>query len=435
MKEKLRKSGSLAIIGLLLFSGCLDLGSEEAIGDNLNPQADVNVASGQTVVDLGSSIQFDASDSEDEDGSITSYSWDFGDGSTGTNSMELHKYMIPGDYIVSLSVTDNKGAVGNNDRKLTYITVLHPEISDSTSTPHAIISVKASVVVPGTEIEFNGAGSWSYLDGSASTDEITSWAWDFGDGQTETGNIVTHTFGSTGGLTSYSSVGNYVVALTVTNSNGLTDTVYRTIRVIPNEISSEGSANPDVLTSVSIGDPVTLDPAEAYDTASGAVLTNAYETLVFYDRERTDKLIPILAEELPTVQNGGISNEGMTYTFKIRQGVTFHDGSTMDADDVVFSISRLITMDLAAGPAWMYTELLDKTDENGDGIADSVVKIDQYTVQFNLNQSAPRFLAIMAYNGASILSQEWVSKQGCSVPMPDVECPGISDKVMGTGHI
>ena len=187
-------------------------------------------------------------------------------------------------------------------------------------------------------------------------------------------------------MPSYSYVGNYVVALTVTNSNGLTDTVYRTIRVIPKEISSEGSANPDVLTSVSIGDPVTLDPAEAYDTASGAVLTNAYETLVFYDRERTDKLIPILAEELPTVQNGGISNEGMTYTFKIRQGVTFHDGSTMDADDVVFSINRLISMDLAAGPAWMYTELLDKTDENGDGIADSIVKIDQYTVQFNLNQ-------------------------------------------------
>jgi len=433
MKEKLRKFGSMAIIGLLVFSGCLDLGSEEAIGDNLNPQADVNVTSGQTVVDLGSSIQFDASDSEDEDGSIKSYSWDFGDGSTGTNSMEIHKYMVPGDYIVSLSVTDNKGAVGNNDRKLTYITVLHPEVSDSSSTPHAIISVKASVIVPGTEIEFNGAGSWSYLDGSASTDEITSWAWDFGDGQTETGNVVTHTFGTAGGLTSYGSVGNYVVALTVTNSNGLTDTVYRTIRVIPKEISSEGSANPDVLTSVSIGDPVTLDPAEAYDTASGAVLTNAYETLVFYDRERTDKLIPILAEELPTVQNGGISNEGMTYTFKIRQGVTFHDESPMDADDVVFSINRLITMDLAAGPAWMYTELLDKTDENGDGIADSIVKIDQYTVQFNLNQSAPRFLAIMAYNGASILSQEWVSKQGCSVPIPGVECLGINDKVMGTG--
>ena len=436
MKEKLRKSGSLAIIGLLLFSGCLGLGSEEAIGDNLNPQAVLTVVSGETVVGLGSSIQFDASESYDEDegDSISSYSWDFGDGSTGTNAMEIHKYVFPGEYIVSLSVTDNKGAVGNNDRRLTYITVLHPEISASSdSPPHAIISVKSSVVVPGTDIEFNGAGSWSYLDGSASTDEISSWNWDFGDGQTATGNLVTHTFGTAGGLTGYTAVGNYLVTLTVGNNNGLTDIVYQTIRVIPREISTEGSANPDVLTSVSIGDPVSLDPAEAYDTASGAVLTNSYETLVFYDRERTDKLIPILAEELPTVQNGGISNEGMTYTFKIRQGVTFHDGSTMDADDVVFSINRLITMDLAAGPSWMYTELLDKTDADGDGIADSIVKIDQYTVQFNLNQSAPRFLAIMAYNGASILSQEWVSKQGCSVPIYGQECFGIQEEVMGTG--
>ena len=89
MKEKLRKSGSLAIIGLLLFSGCLGLGSEEAIGDNLNPQAVLEVVSGETVVGLGSSLQFDASESYDEDGSISSYSWDFGDGSTGTNEMEI----------------------------------------------------------------------------------------------------------------------------------------------------------------------------------------------------------------------------------------------------------------------------------------------------------------------------------------------------------
>ena len=127
MKEKLRKSGSLAIIGLLLFSGCLGLGSEEAIGDNLNPQAVLEVVFGETVVGLGSSIQFDASESYDEDGSISSYSWDFGDGSTGTNAMEIQKYMFPGEYIVSLSVTDNKGAVGNNDRTVPDAATLLPE--------------------------------------------------------------------------------------------------------------------------------------------------------------------------------------------------------------------------------------------------------------------------------------------------------------------
>ena len=436
MKKIFGKFSSLAIVGLLLFTGCLDiLGTEEVLGSNLNPVAVVSVVSGPKVVDLGTSIQFDGSESTDEDGTVVSYKWDFGDGTTGTNKQEIHKFLHPGDFIVSLSVTDDKGAVGTNDRKLTYITVLHPEVSQSSdSPPHAIISVKSSVIASGSEIEFSGAGSWSWVDNSASTSDITDWSWTFGEETaTATGSSVTHKFGSSGGLTATTAVGSYPVTLTVTDSDGKSDIVYRTIRVISDETSGQTSPDPTVYTSVSIGDPVSLDPAEAYDSASGSILANTYETLVFYDRERTDSLIPILAEEVPSVSNGGISPDGLTYTFKIRQGVTFHDGSPMDASDVVFSLNRLIVMDLAAGPAWMYTELLDKTDDDGDGIADSIVQIDQYTVQFILNQSAPRFLPIMAYNGASILSKDWVSSKGCGSPIPGVECPGIQKEVMGTG--
>ena len=433
MKKKINKISSMAIVGLLIFSGCLGFGDDGVTGDNLTPQAVVTITSDQKVVDLGDLVQFSASDSNDEDGSIVSYLWDFGDGNTNTNMLASHKYLNPGEYIISLSVTDDKGAVGNNDRKLSYVTVLHPEVSSTSNLPYALITVKSSVIGSGSEIEFNGEGSWAWLDGSPSTSDITSWVWDFGDGNTATGSVVEHTFGSSGSVSSYSSVGNYPVKLTVQSSGGSFDEVYQTIRVLPEEISSEGSPDPDVLTSVSIGDPVTLDPAEAYDSASGAILTNTYETLVFYDRERTDKLIPILAEEVPTVANGGISQDGLTYTFKIRQGVTFHDDSPMDADDVVFSLNRMLIIDHPSGPAWMYTEILDKTDEDGDGIADSIVKIDQYTVQFQLNQSAPRFLPIMAYNGASILSKDWLTSLGCGIPVPGQECVPITDKVMGTG--
>ena len=416
MKKRLRKFSSLAIIALLLLSGCLD--SQEAIGSNLNPVAVVDVVSGLRVVGLNDPVQFDASESTDDDGSIVSYKWDFGDGTTGTNKMEIHEYKNSGDYIVSLSVTDNKGAVGNNDRRLTYITVLHGTVKEGSGLPHAIVTVKASVVAPGTFVDFSGEGSWAWLDGSPSTSEVNSWLWDFGDGETDSGANVSHQFGKSGGLTSFSSIGSYCVKLTVTSTQNEADTVYRTIRVISDQSSGSESPNPKVYTSVSIGDPVSLDPAEAYDTASGAILTNTYETLIFYDRDKEDSLIPILAEEVPTVANGGISPDGMTYTFNIRQGVTFHDGSELTADDVVFSINRMIIMDLAAGPSWMYTEVLNNTDEDGDGIADSIIKINQYTVQFTLKEPAPRFLSIMAYNGGSILSEAWVSSKGCANPVP-----------------
>ncbi len=432
MKKISGKFSSLAIVGLLMFTGCLDiLGSENAIGNNYSPDAEVSVLSGKTVVSLGEEIQFDASESSDNDGKIASYSWDFGDGETGTGITIIHRYQNPGDYIVSLSVTDDDGAVGNNDRKLTYITVLHGTVNENSGLPNAIVSVKSSVVVPGSSVDFNGAGSWSWLDGSPSTDEITNWEWDFGDGETDAGAEVSHVFGSTGGFDSFSSVGSYSVKLTVTNSDNKQDTVYRTIRVVAAESSTSSSPNPKVYTSVSIGDPRTLDPAEAYDSASGSVLSNTYETLIFYDRDREDKLIPVLAEEVPTVSNGGISPDGLTYTFKIRQDVTFHDGTVMTAEDVVFSINRLLIMGL--GPSWMYSELLDDTDEDGDGIVDSIVQIDLSTVQFTLKESAPRFLAVMAYTAGSIVSKDWVSSKGCAYPSPGVECIGIQKEAMGTG--
>ena len=65
------------------------------------------MASGLRVVNLNDQIQFDASQSEDDDGSIASYLWDFGDGNTATTKMAMHRYQSSGDYIVSLSVTPN----------------------------------------------------------------------------------------------------------------------------------------------------------------------------------------------------------------------------------------------------------------------------------------------------------------------------------------
>jgi len=73
---------------------------------NLSPVADFKY------VKVGKSVSFDATDSKDEDGTLTEYMWDFGDGETGTNINEVHIYQQSGEYKVTLIVKDNSDLTG-----------------------------------------------------------------------------------------------------------------------------------------------------------------------------------------------------------------------------------------------------------------------------------------------------------------------------------
>ncbi len=92
--------------------------------------------------------------------------------------------------------------------------------------------------------------------------------------------------------------------------------------------------DPTVFTTATFGEPETLDPNLCYETAGGQVIQQTYDTLIFYNRQDPVTYVPWLATEVPTLENGGISADGMTYTFKIRSGVKFHDGTDMTPDDV-----------------------------------------------------------------------------------------------------
>jgi peptide/nickel transport system substrate-binding protein len=73
--------------------------------------------------------------------------------------------------------------------------------------------------------------------------------------------------------------------------------------------------NPDTFIWASYGTIDSLDPAKAYDDASGSIIQNIYDALVAYDGPATDKFVPVLAEQVPTVENGGISMAGTVSRF------------------------------------------------------------------------------------------------------------------------
>ncbi len=148
-----------------------------------------------TATDL--TAKLDGSASTDADGTVASYAWDFGVGSTGTGPTPTHAYAGGCTYTVALTVTDDKGLTGTAS---TQVTVVAPPVNRE---PTAVIASTTADLV-------------ANLDGRASSDPdgtFASWAWEFGDGTTGTGASIAH---------AYAYAGTYTVALTVTDDMGAT---------------------------------------------------------------------------------------------------------------------------------------------------------------------------------------------------------------------
>ncbi|MEC5180616.1 PKD domain-containing protein [Arthrobacter sp. CG_A4] len=139
-------------------------------------------------------VGFDGSGSSDSDGTISTYEWAFGDGTTGTGGVVDHSYATAGDYDVVLTVTDNSGATNSVARRVTAAAAPN-------NPPVAALTSSAT----GLQVSFDGSTS-------ADTDgEVTSYAWDFGDGATGTGAVASHRYGKPG---------TFGVILTATDDKG-----------------------------------------------------------------------------------------------------------------------------------------------------------------------------------------------------------------------
>ena len=113
------------------------------------------------------------------------------------------------------------------------------------------------------------------------------------------------------------------------------------------------------------------------------ILPNIYETLLKYD-PLEDKFIKVLATDYTT------SNDGLTWTFHLRKGVKFHDGTELNADAVKFSIDRTIEMNMGTAFIW--------------ASVDKINVIDEYTVEFKLKYPAALDLICSSGYAAYIMS-------------------------------
>jgi peptide/nickel transport system substrate-binding protein len=111
---------------------------------------------------------------------------------------------------------------------------------------------------------------------------------------------------------------------------------------------SDDSPHPRTWINATIGDPETLDPAYMYDTGASCQIWRLYDPLVHTKAERYDEFVGQLADSWE------ISEDGLTYTFHIREGVTFHEGGELTTEDAAYAIWRGMLQDRAAGPQWMF---------------------------------------------------------------------------------
>jgi len=121
---------------------------------------------------------------------------------------------------------------------------------------------------------------------------------------------------------------------------------------IPKAPPAPSAKNPGTLVDETIGQPDTLDPSTDYETAGAGVIQNVYEQLLFFNGSNAATVRPWLASSYD------VSSDGLTYTFHLRSGITFTDGTPMDANAVAFSINRAIIMDDPSGPAWAMEQVI-----------------------------------------------------------------------------
>ena len=157
------------------------------------------------------------------------------------------------------------------------------------------------------------------------------------------------------------------------------------------------------------GEPTELDPAIAWELTSWSIERLTYQTFLTYASkpdEAGTQLVPDLATEVPSADNGGISADGKTYTFHLKQGIKFAPpvNREVTAADFKYSFERMMVEPLA--PATFFYEGVVGATEFMDGKAKDISGfrvVDDYTVQITLKEPEGSFLLAMTMPFLSLI--------------------------------
>ncbi|HLP70377.1 MAG TPA: ABC transporter substrate-binding protein [Rhizobium sp.] len=158
-----------------------------------------------------------------------------------------------------------------------------------------------------------------------------------------------------------------------------------------------------------IDDIITLDPGEAFEISTAEVTANSYSKLVNLDLDDTSKVVGELADSWT------ISDDGLTYTFKLKPGVKFASGNPVTADDVAFSFERAVKLDKS--PAFLLTQF----GLTGDNVTEKAKAADETTFVLTVDKAyAPSFvLNVLTSTVASIVDKKVVMEHAKAMTPTD----------------
>ena len=222
--------------------------------------------------------------------------------------------------------------------------------------------------------------------------------------------------------------------------------------------TTNAKPNPTILTEDTIGQPQNLDPAIDYETAGGSIIQNVYENLMFYQGYNSAQVVPWLASSMTVSPNGTV------YTFALRHGIKFSDGTPFNSTAVKFSILREVLIDDPSSPAWTVTQSLwgaqnyssqyncasdcyTQANVNKFLAGNPILTPDPYTVVVRLEKAYAPWAFVMAFSATSVVDpsaiiSHWTAPTNASIgyitgitagDYQDAANPWAITKLTGTG--